>query len=438
MESKISRFKRGVPRLRVNGRKKSDLHFADRFRRFAEGLCERMSSTVSSCRFKVPSNRILVAANEVVDDSSSLTAVAVCGANDLQAVGDDSTEWIRIARYGDHPHQTGMQRFHKGEAEEMVRRHKAALTRLKNNLLGGSNAIPIYRGHPDEAAFAINPDHEDNTVYGFATDLEARDDGLYIKREMTEAGNALLKSAGKLYFSPRWVMWTKASGNHPFKLLSLGMTRTPNISGSAANATTPTENKESTMLKALLTVLGYEAGNIEAAANAKADSEEYKAVMAHAKKLAEDAGTLEKTTADLTAANSKLEEQKKQITAANEDFSKERAARAALIVDTAVSNGKVTAARRDSEVGKLIDSTDFSAAANAILDREAVLPVGGQAQGLGKDKPKVSTAANARAAFEDKVEEQMGKNGGDYNAAYSKVLAANPDLYKQMNEKPEA
>ncbi|MGE9271136.1 MAG: phage protease, partial [Verrucomicrobiales bacterium] len=191
--------------------------------------------------------------------------------------------WMRLSRYGRHPHAgvRKVQIFEKAQAETLVAAFHSTLTRLKQRLLGSANSVferklrlPIYEGHPDAPGFAGEPGHDDPTPYGHVEDLQAREDGLYAKIEWTAAGNALRAAGRKLYFSPYWTLFSRKEDPvhaYPMRLLSVGMHERVNISGSAANAATPPQNRNhqtnTTMLKKLLIALGFTEAQAEAAAN---------------------------------------------------------------------------------------------------------------------------------------------------------------------------
>ena len=66
------------------------------------------------------------------------------------------------------------------------------------------------------------------------TDLEARPDGLYGRFKWAPTGRELLDNAHYKFFSPRWLMTVSRDGTfEPVRLLSIGLTNTPNIPGDA-------------------------------------------------------------------------------------------------------------------------------------------------------------------------------------------------------------
>lgn len=142
-----------------------------------------------------------------------------------------------LARYGDHPHDQGLQRLDQTAADAMVADFRSLRSRLRR-FFGG---LPVYIGHPDDEHFRHRPGHQDTRAYGWIRELAAHDDGLYAQIKWSRAGLELLDNAFFKFLSPRWVLQPLDDGAfRPAKLLSVGLTNQPNIPGAAiANETYP-------------------------------------------------------------------------------------------------------------------------------------------------------------------------------------------------------
>lgn len=137
---------------------------------------------------------------------------------------------IRIVEYGDHPHAKGMQRV----TFEVARRLEDNFHSLRGLLARRFGGLPVYVGHPDDPEYAGQPGHTDTRAHGWVTDLRAKPDGLYGEIKWSKSGRELIDNANYKFFSPRWLMCSAGCGVfEPVRMLSLGLTNTPNIPGEA-------------------------------------------------------------------------------------------------------------------------------------------------------------------------------------------------------------
>lgn len=389
--------------------------------RFARG-CRRFATASNATPASVELHAVEAASNATIESS----------------VGADGYQLI--APYGDHPHEVGMQHFDHASADAIVSRFKTAWDRLKAKLLPSASAdIPVYFMHPDEPVFAAGANSDNTTVYGRFTDLQARMDGLYGKPVWTEAGNALRDQGKKLWFSPRWLMWTTSKADEspmhtPFKLLSVGIVERPNIYGAAANAV-PTTTKI-TMIEAILAALGYTPEEIQAIKSGAAGAPTVDAII---EKIKAQKASTESDAKAVTDAKAEVVDAKKQadaanaaLVAANASLAAERKARASDVIARAITEGRVQPTEKDAQVSALAGSKDFTVAANAVLARPPQLPQGGVSDGLGNRKGEMTVAANARADFETEVAALEAK-GLSHDDAWRNAKTKHPDLYKRMS-----
>lgn len=145
--------------------------------------------------------------------------------------------YLRIVEYGEHPHTKGMQRID----EEGARRLVAHFHSLRGRLARRFGGLPVYVGHPDDPDYRTQPGHGDTRAHGWVTDLDARPDGLYGRFRWADTGRDLLANAHYKFLSPRWIMQPVGDGTFaPVRLLSIGLTNSPNIPGEAiANEDVP-------------------------------------------------------------------------------------------------------------------------------------------------------------------------------------------------------
>lgn len=369
--------------------------------------------------------------------------------NEWSTVRDDG--WARVP-YGEWPHEEGLQRFGRAEAEEIVGYFKNTWNRLKRAITG----LPIYRGHPDladtlrkqrattteagasgdlEARIAeIERRWPDQREYGSIADLEARDDGLYLKPVLTPAGASLVNDGGLRFFSPHWLgkLIGTSAGRPiygPALLLSIGLTDRPNIAGTSLVNSAPVEganlNPNRTtipMPQWLIELLGL--------ANEPAEEQENKA-KAIIEKL------LEKRPEAAAAAEEKnaRADAETKLAATEAALVNERAAHNAtarsrnqVLIDNAVREGRVLESSRPVWIARL--ERDFSAESAALANERAAMKTLARTNGLGARK--ATTAAASK--FSALVNERAARTGESWDVAWhaTKRTAEGRTLYDEM------
>ena len=144
---------------------------------------------------------------------------------------DNASVSLLIAPWGDHPHRLGIQRVDEESIRRILRSFHSLRGRLKRALIGK----PIYLGHPDaDPSVSQKP-----SLYGLIQDLFRSEDGLHARITLTEAGAELVR-AGIRWLSPYWKaepLEQKSSKGQsiyrPVEIISLGLTRSPNIRAQA-------------------------------------------------------------------------------------------------------------------------------------------------------------------------------------------------------------
>lgn len=131
-----------------------------------------------------------------------------------------------LTPYGDYKHTAGIQRIDRRCAKELAEAFNGPLRKLHRLWAG----LPVYIGHPDDEEFAGKPGHKDTTRYGHISGLEAREDGLYAQIKWSKAGLRLVADETYRHLSPRWVAAEQEKGIYrPIRLLSCGLTNSPNL-----------------------------------------------------------------------------------------------------------------------------------------------------------------------------------------------------------------
>jgi hypothetical protein len=136
-------------------------------------------------------------------------------------------DWLQLSPYGDFPHARGLQRVDRAAAQAMVAQFSSFRGRL-GRLFGG---VPFFVGHPDLPGAG---EMADRKAYGWITEVEAREDGLYGRVKWSDAGLELLRNAHYKFYSPYWEAREIGSEKgrrvyQPVALLSVGLTNQPNI-----------------------------------------------------------------------------------------------------------------------------------------------------------------------------------------------------------------
>ncbi len=358
---------------------------------------------------------------ETTDDGPAMLGAA----NELGATPAPG-QWLKLADYGDWPHPSGLQRFTQPAAENMVRGFQSLWGKLRRRFGG----VPLYVGHPDDAAFAGQPGHDDTRAYAWVTSLEARPDGLYILPRWSEPGRELLRHAFYKFLSPRWQLRPLGDGTfEPVRLLSIGLTNHPNIPGEAiANQQAPAASlAEENILPRLLSALELDAtatpeillSNAEQLAQAARDTRAAQVESARFYRLATDADAARQT--------------------AEHRAETERSARIELMLDTAEWQGTIEPAERAAWREQF--QANFEEAQTALANARASANSGKYAP--GRLPPSEATTLTARLAtrrvgaarFADSerfltlVNERITRTGEDYATAFARAKREHAALF---------
>ncbi len=185
---------------------------------------------------------------QLTNDAPEASALA-------NAVTIDEQGWAFIP-YGDWPHEQGLQKFHRPQAEAIANSFNSMSGRFKRAVCG----LPIFKGHPDLPGPPGDayPDKDDK---GQIAAMEVRPDGLALKLVLGNAGVELVRKGWK-YISPYWEVARLGLSNggfqvfEPTSLRSVGLVVKPNIptpslANSSAHAANPTNKMNPETLKLL-------------------------------------------------------------------------------------------------------------------------------------------------------------------------------------------
>ncbi len=345
--------------------------------------------------------------------------VAFCNASETAYQNEKRGKYL-IAPYGDHLNGGYTQRIDEKAVGLLIYDLSSNWKKIRN-IFG--NACPVYMEHPDQEENALNPANTDKTPYGKVRSLEFGDDGAYADIEWLRGFEDLPKS---LQFSPRWSCEDLGDKVvRPFRLLSIGLTHSPAIKGTAfANSENLTQQqKEIDMLEGILKALG-----LSAEATPQEAEEKIKALLAKIGEAEKDKGEGDKKSQEL---ESELEEQKKETLANSNLFKAERTAHINLVVANAVRDGKITFAQKETTATLLANSEDFAKAVESIDGLAPVLKTQSETDGIEKqEKAKEKSRTEAQAEFMKLVKETEAK-GMSYQEAWDSAKQGKKELYEK-------
>ena len=344
--------------------------------------------------------------------------------NAAAAVGEDG--WAQIAPFGDFPGQMhligadgrpegtprdAIQRMDRSAAEAMVANFRKPLARVVRFLRG----LPIFAGHPDMPGMEAR--YADKAQKGVIADLAVRDDGLYARPVFNNEGLALIeRTTGQgLGFSARWAAEPAGEEDgklifRPTELISAGLTLTPNLPVQAINEMNLTELIAALARMGVQLAADADLPTIIAAINAAADATA-KATAAAETQSANDRNALATANGRVTALESELVN--------------ERTARAGLLIDNAVREGRIPEAQRAARLAEFTANFANAAAALAAVQPSTALPT--QARGIDAVK-RTANVTERQASAMQAINERVGK-GMSYDAAYQDVRKTHPHLF---------
>jgi hypothetical protein len=246
---------------------------------------------------------------------------------------------------------------------------KPSLTQRVKRFVAG---IPVFKGHPDlkvHAPQTVGADKDAPIPAGVGNRLRKSERGLETKLTLLDAGIEAVANEGHKFTSA--LLLVKRTGVvdadgtvevRPFKIISIGLTPYPNISGvdslANANANKPAANqneqKDKTLMKSLL--IGWLAAQGIVLANDSTEQAVFDAFNGEMNKRAASITTLGNTKTTLETS-----------------LKAERLGRAMAVADLAFAQGKLKAEDREAKVTALANSTDFDKDAKALLGEKVIV-----------------------------------------------------------------
>lgn len=336
--------------------------------------------------------------------------------NEQLTIGEDG--WALAAPYGDKVYNLTdgkgsvkqvIQRFTKDNAESLVNSFSSVFGKVKRFFKG----MPIYAGHPDDKV--LGHFYQDKAQKGIFNEMQAREDGLYVKPLFNEDGASLLNGDDKLFFSVRWA--AKQTGTldgkpvmEPFKMLSIGMTPTPNLATELLNSQNIMDRKK---LIGLLATLGVTLANTESD-----DAAIEAAVTAHNTALA---NSTNETAAKIKDAEKKAQEAEAALANARKDFTKH-------VLDSRIKDGAITEAERQVWEGRLV--ANFANELQALNGLQSKLKTEDNKNVDGSRRPSGDMAADSASKLVSLINERVRKDGITWVEARDLVNTENPELVK--------
>lgn len=187
--------------------------------------------TLKSTPASPPPQAPLIAANTMVAEPAG-QAILIGNVADLtEKPAVEEIQELRITPLGTFDHPAGRQRVDTASIQAMEQAFKREMGERRARGQRGTHGLPVYVNHPDDPRMRhiLN----DDSAYGWIIGLKASNDGLYGVIHWSEEGRKMLKERRFKYLSPRWAMRKDGGFVIPNRLVSVGLTNTPNIPGDA-------------------------------------------------------------------------------------------------------------------------------------------------------------------------------------------------------------
>jgi len=351
---------------------------------------------------RIPRSAIALAANEAAPAECD----HISAANELKA---DADNWVILAPYGDHDNSVGLQRFRREDAENIVNEFKR-LANLPTRLLG----LPFYIGHPDHDAFKAR--YTDTRAYGRIKQLKATETGLAANVKWSDAGRQLIESEAFHGHSVNWAMRKEGNVWRPFRLKSVGFTNEPNIPVPPVTAANELPGDSTTMNKT--EILNWlKSQGIELPPEAT-DDQIKAALMQIGERLTSAANEATTAKARVTELTGQLTAAEARATAATTTAANERKERAKLLLDHAVTEGRLTAAERPALEAEFANEVAFDATVAKLAARTRRLHTQPVSAGLGQRNADTRSKLDQ---IQTAVNERMRKDGCTYQEAFVRL-----------------
>lgn len=383
----------------------------------------------------------------------------------------DDEGWALIAPFGEHPktrlvkvngiatEQKFIQILDNESADKLLSKENSLFGKIKRAVIG----IPVYDGHSDlrdHSPESLGNGGAKNQI-GVVDKVRKGAGGIEAHFVLSPDGATAVANGSK-FPSALWLVLPNgqrgdATLARPFKLLSVGLTAHPNITGveSLANAkgagdsTQQTETEMNKLIAAWLLAQGITLANdatdqqvLEVLQrHITSKSGEVTALGNEKSTLAGQITTLENERSTLTGKIATLETAASTAatTLANEQTLRkgERTGRATMAVDLAIQKGKLKIADRAAKITALENSSDFDKDAKALLDAANIVRIPGDSQ---SGKVLSNTGADdVRSEYKTALANVEKENPGiGAVEAHTAVMSKYPNLADKFKARQEA
>lgn len=164
------------------------------------------------------------------DESGTPSPSILTAANDIVAARFQVSATGIFMPFGEYPHGVGLQ-IVDAQAGQRMAADLASFFGRARRLFAGA---PVYVGHPDHHEASIRALFPDARARGWCRSVEVQSDGLHFPVKWNTLGKGELEDGQYAFHSPYWALErvTTAAGRaavRPIRLLSIGLTNTPNI-----------------------------------------------------------------------------------------------------------------------------------------------------------------------------------------------------------------
>ncbi len=350
-----------------------------------------------------------------------------------------------VLRFGVYPNSVGLQVFDRAAAEAIVTSANSLISRAADKFRG----LPVYVGHPDDAEWARTHPGVRAEAVGRMPEFRVAEDGLHIRTAFNAEGQRLLSGDAPAYdsFSPNWGMIpTVHQGRkafRPVELYSIGLTNQPNIPGTwiGLNEALPPEKFQSThnqtnmnpKLIALLAVLGTtraaDATEEQLISGLNEALLKAQSAVADQAKLATAVNEAATLKTQLTAAQGQVTTAVNEAAGLKTQLATATAARAELVLVTAVNEGRLTAAQKPEWLGKFTaPGADFAAIEAEVGKLKKAVNTKSKAD-IGARRGDNAQSKTRITAINEAITAKMTAANCDRNTAYVALQSERPELF---------
>lgn len=395
----------------------------------------------------VPFRMTRAANDEAAGNESDVEIANAAGGQAVFELAQDGSFFVPFGRY---PHRMGLQVFDRDAANTMVANHNSTISKLKR--WAGLQSYPVYIGHPD----IPGSKDTDKAAYGWIDSMAVENDGMRFGVKYNDDGQKLVANAKFRFYSPYWA-GPKVKGEiRPARLISMGLTNTPNIDVPAlANEEgAGGQGPEAGSLESLIELLPESLGLandaspeaiIEGLTSFRVRAETAEAANATlTADLTTVRGELETAAANLVTLTTERDTAQGELETANELLETLRGSMIDEALSNAITAGRVLPAEKDAKRAELVAANDLSAALGELKALQPKIKVKSVTGDLGGARVQVVAAHNdgSKAAREERAVAvanelegvpQDKPEGERKQIAWRRAATKNPELFKNQS-----